>query len=113
MFCASVEPDRNRLMRIVISQLTKSFRGVRALDDLSLTIDTGMFGLLGANGAGKTTLMRVLAGLLRPTTGRVRVGDHDLATPHGRHAVTRVLGYLPQDLGLYPDLTARQFLDYI
>jgi ABC-2 type transport system ATP-binding protein len=101
-------------MRILIFQLTKTFRGgVRALDDLTLTIPSGMFGLLGANGAGKTTLIRVLAGLLHPTSGRVRVGDHDMSTREGRHAVARVLGYLPQDLGVYPDLTARQFLDYI
>ncbi len=100
-------------MRIAISHLTKTFRGVRALDDVTLGIDTGMFGLLGANGAGKSTLMRILAGLLRPTTGRVQIGDHDPATPDGRRAVARMLGYLPQDLGVYPDLTARQFLDYI
>jgi ABC-2 type transport system ATP-binding protein len=100
-------------MRVQISELTKTFKGVRALDHLTLTIPTGMFGLLGANGAGKTTLMRVLAGLIRPTNGRVRIGDHDVATRHGRKSVARILGYLPQDLGVYPELTARQFLDYI
>src|SRR4051812_20021981 len=72
-----------------------------------------MFGLLGANGAGKTTLMRILAGLLRPSQGRVLVGDHDLGTAAGRTAVKRTLGYLPQDLGVYPDLSAAEFLDYI
>jgi ABC-type multidrug transport system ATPase subunit len=101
-------------MRIEISHLTKTFRrGTRALDDLTLTVPTGMFGLLGANGAGKTTLMRVLAGLLHPSGGRVLIGDHDIATRGGRHAVQRTLGYLPQDLGVYPDLTAREFLDYL
>lgn len=101
-------------MRIEISGLTKSYRGrVAALDNLDLTVPTGMFGLLGANGAGKTTLMRILAGLMRPTEGQVTVGGHDLSTGAGRTAVQRTLGYLPQDLGVYPDLTARQFLDYI
>ena len=101
-------------MRIDISGLTKTFRGgVAALDGLDLTVPTGMFGLLGANGAGKTTLMRILAGIVRPSSGRVTVGEHDLATAPGRAAVQRELGYLPQDLGVYPDLTARQFLDYV
>ncbi|HTJ33406.1 MAG TPA: ABC transporter ATP-binding protein [Dactylosporangium sp.] len=101
-------------MRIEISGLTKRYRGgVAALDGLDLVVPTGMFGLLGANGAGKTTLMRILAGIVRPTSGRVAVGEHDLATAAGRTAVQRDLGYLPQDLGVYPDLTARQFLDYV
>jgi ABC-2 type transport system ATP-binding protein len=101
-------------MRIEISGLTKTYRGgVAALDGMDLVVPTGMFGLLGANGAGKTTLMRILAGLVRPTSGRVTVGGHDMSTGAGRTAVQRGLGYLPQDLGVYPDLTARQFLDYV
>ncbi|MER5422490.1 ABC transporter ATP-binding protein [Streptosporangium roseum] len=101
-------------MRIEISRLTKTYRGgVHALDGLDLDVPTGMYGLLGSNGAGKTTLMRILAGLLRPTSGTVRVGGHDVTTSDGRLAVQRTLGYLPQSLGVYPDLTARQFLDYI
>ena len=101
-------------MRIEISGLTKTYRGgVAALDGLDLVVPTGMFGLLGANGAGKTTLMRILAGIARPTSGRVTVGGHDIGTGAGRAAVQRDLGYVPQDLGVYPDLTARQFLDYL
>jgi ABC-2 type transport system ATP-binding protein len=101
-------------MRIEISGLTKTYRGgVAALDGLDLVVPIGMFGLLGANGAGKTTLMRILAGLVRPTSGRVTVGGHDMSTAAGSTAVQRSLGYLPQDLGVYPDLTARQFLDYV
>jgi ABC-type multidrug transport system ATPase subunit len=80
---------------------------------VSLTVPGGILGLLGANGAGKTTLMRLLTGLIRPDSGRIAVGGHDMATTDGRLAVQRVLGYLPQDLGVYPDLTARQFLDYV
>nr|MDT0659175.1 ATP-binding cassette domain-containing protein [Micromonospora sp. DSM 115978] len=101
-------------MRIEISGLTKTYRGgAPALDGLDLIVPTGMFGLLGANGAGKTTLMRILAGVMAPSAGRVTVGGHDLGTGAGRGAVQRDLGYLPQDLGVYPDLTARQFLDYV
>jgi ABC-type multidrug transport system ATPase subunit len=101
-------------MRIEIAGLTKTYGGkVFALDGLDLVVPTGMFGLLGANGAGKTTLMRILAGILRPSSGKVTVGGHDMSTGTGRTAVQRTLGYLPQDLGVYPDLTARQFLDYV
>ncbi len=101
-------------MEVRIDELSKIYGGkVRALDGVSLEIPTGMFGLLGPNGAGKTTLMRILAGILRPTSGTVRAGDHDAATEAGRTAIKRVLGYLPQDLGLYPDLKAWEFLDYV
>ncbi|MGW3991871.1 ABC transporter ATP-binding protein [Amycolatopsis sp. NPDC004772] len=101
-------------MNIVIEDLGKVYRrGQTALAGVDLRIGEGMTGLLGPNGAGKTTLMRVLTGILRPTSGRVLVGEHDLATSAGRTAVKRMLGYLPQELALYPDLTAREFLDYL
>src|SRR5579885_3485850 len=101
-------------MQIEIHQLNKVYRGgVHALNDLDLTIPSGMFGLLGPNGAGKTTLMRILAGILRPTSGTLRVGPFDGNSEQGRTAIKRVLGYLPQDRGVYPDLSAREFLDYI
>ena len=101
-------------MEVSIEHLNKVYRGnVHALNDLTLTIPSGMFGLLGPNGAGKTTLMRTLAGILRPTSGSIRVGPYDGTTERGRQDIQRTLGYLPQDLGLYPDLTAREFLDYI
>ncbi len=99
---------------ITITQLTKTYRGgVQALRGLDLEIGSGMFGLVGPNGAGKTTLMRLIAGLLHPTGGSVRVFDHDVTTASGRLAIKAVLGYLPQELGLYPNLTARECLDYI
>ncbi|GCF09029.1 multidrug ABC transporter ATP-binding protein [Dictyobacter arantiisoli] len=72
-----------------------------------------MFGLLGPNGAGKTTLLRILATLLRPTSGRVMIGAADLSQIRQRKAVRAHLGYLPQELGLYPDLSGREFLDYM
>jgi ABC-2 type transport system ATP-binding protein len=101
-------------MQIDIDHLNKAYRGgVRAITDLNLVIPSGMYGLLGPNGAGKTTLMRILAGILRPTSGSIQVGDHDGNTERGRTAIKRVLGYLPQDLGVYPDLSAREFLDYV
>ncbi len=101
-------------MQIVITGLSKSYRGgVRALDDVTLEFGSGMTGLLGANGAGKTTLMRILTGIVKPSAGTVTVGGHDLASTTGRNAVKRMLGYLPQELDLYPDLSGREFLDYV
>ena len=101
-------------MQIDIEHLNKVYRGgVHAITDLNLIIPSGMFGLLGPNGAGKTTLMRILAGILRPTSGTIQVGEYDGNSERGRTAIKRVLGYLPQDLGVYPDLSAREFLDYV
>ncbi|GAA1966206.1 ABC transporter ATP-binding protein [Catenulispora subtropica] len=100
---------------VTIDNLTVAFkRGqVRALDDVSLRLPAGMVGLLGPNGAGKTTLMRVLTGVLRPTSGTVSVDGTDLTSRAQRREVKAATGYLPQELGLYPELTARQFLDYM
>ncbi|MFI0039852.1 ATP-binding cassette domain-containing protein [Streptomyces mutabilis] len=101
-------------MNITTERLTKDHPGGRrALDGVDLHIESGTVGLLGANGAGKTTLLRLVTGVLRPTSGRIVVGGHDLATTAGLTAVKRGLGYLPQELSLYPDLTVREFLDYI
>ena len=100
-------------MDITTTALSKSYRGgVRALDHVDLHIEAGLTGLLGANGAGKTTLMRILVGIVRPTTGTVTIGGHDLNSSAGRRAIRRTLGYLPQDLDLYPDLNGREILDY-
>jgi ABC-2 type transport system ATP-binding protein len=101
-------------MKIQIQNLNKTYRGgIRALQDISLEINTGMFGLLGPNGAGKTTLLRILATLLRPSDGRVVVGGFDVTDRQQKWAVKRLLGYLPQELGLYDNLTTCEFLDYI
>jgi ABC-type multidrug transport system ATPase subunit len=102
-------------MIIEMTGVGKRFGNQRrpALDQVDLTITPGMFGLLGANGAGKTTLMRLLAGVLRPTAGTIRVGSWQLARHADLRQFKRTLGYLPQDLRLYPDMTARALLDYV
>jgi ABC-type multidrug transport system ATPase subunit len=101
-------------MNIEINHLTKVYRGdVHALNELNLTIPHGMFGLLGPNGAGKTTLMRILVGMLRPTSGTLQIGSYDAVSEQGRKAIRSILGYLPQDPGMYPDLSAYEFLEYI
>ncbi len=85
--------------------------GTRALDDVTLSIPKGMFGLLGPNGAGKSTLMRTIACLQAPTAGSIRFGEIDvLAQPD---ALRRTLGYLPQDFGVYPRVSAYQMLDHM
>src|SRR5579863_2615150 len=101
-------------MNIEMKELNKVYRGgIHALEGINLSISGGMYGLLGPNGAGKTTLMRILAGILRPSSGRLCIGGYDYETERGRVEVKRMLGYLPQELGVYPDLNAREFLDYI
>lgn len=101
-------------MYIEINDLTKIYRGgVHALNGVNLEIPRGMFGLLGPNGAGKTTLMRILAGILHPSGGALRIGQYSATSEQGRAAIKHILGYLPQDLGMYPDLSACEFLDYV
>ncbi|MGW3452141.1 ABC transporter ATP-binding protein [Streptomyces albidoflavus] len=95
-----------------LTDVTKVYRGgTRAVDGLSLTLGHGMLGLLGPNGAGKSSLMRIIATVTRPTSGTLRYEGTDLtAAPD---VVRRHLGYLPQDFGVYPHLTAREFLRYL
>ncbi|MBP1994948.1 ABC transporter ATP-binding protein [Paenibacillus eucommiae] len=81
-----------------------------ALQGIELHIEHGMFGLLGPNGAGKTTLIRILATLLKPTTGGVKINDVSLQRPE---EIRKVIGYLPQIFQIYPQLTALEFLDYV
>ncbi|QNA83326.1 ABC transporter ATP-binding protein [Sphingomonas sp. So64.6b] len=85
--------------------------GTRALDDVTLSIPKGMYGLLGPNGAGKSTLMRAVATLQTPTTGSIRFGDIDIiANPE---KLRERLGYLPQDFGVYPRVSAYDMLDHM
>ena len=98
-------------MNLSISNLSKTYaNGVRALQDVSLDIPAGMFGLLGPNGAGKSTLMRTIATLQQPDSGSIRLGDIDVLTQPGE--VRKILGYLPQEFGLYPNLSAERVLDH-
>jgi ABC-type multidrug transport system ATPase subunit len=97
---------------LTIEAVDKVYRGgVKALTGFSLTLAPGVLGLLGPNGAGKSTLMRILATVTRPTAGRVLWQGEDVVR-HPR-ALRRVLGYLPQDFGVYPNLSAREFLQYL
>ena len=98
---------------IEMEQVSKTYKGARApaLAEVSLAIPAGAFGLLGPNGAGKTTLMRILATLVAPSAGRALVAGHDVRT--GRAAIRGLLGFLPQDFGFYPRLTAYENLDHL
>ena len=99
-------------MELRIANLTKTYaNGVRALDDVSLTVPRGMFGLLGPNGAGKSTLMRIVGTLLDPDQGRVALGEIDVLA--NKQQVRQLLGYLPQDFGVYPRISAQHMLDHI
>lgn len=96
---------------ITIEHLSKTYRkGAWALLDVSLQLDKGMTGLLGPNGAGKTTLMRILATLLTPTSGQVRVNGISIGRPE---EIRQMIGYLPQHFHIYPQLTGRDYLDYV
>jgi len=97
---------------LTIENLTHVYgNGTRALDDVSLSIPKGMFGLLGPNGAGKSTLMRSIATLQTPTSGSIRFGDIDVI--RNPEQLRRVLGYLPQDFGVYPRVSAYDMLDHM
>ncbi len=98
-------------MNLEIEKLSKTYaNGVQALKSVSLTIPAGMFGLLGPNGAGKSTLMRILATLQEPDAGSARLGDLDVLAD--KDGVRRILGYLPQEFGLYPTVLAIDLLDH-
>ena len=99
-------------MRLVIDDVSKTYRGgIRALAGFSLDLGPGVLGVLGPNGAGKSTLMRILATLTKPSSGRVTWDGHDVVREPDR--VREALGYLPQDFGVYPNLNALEFLDYL
>lgn len=99
-------------MQLTIRNLSKTYsNGVAALQDVSLDIPTGMYGLLGPNGAGKSTLMRTLATLQDADQGTVTLGDIDVL--RDKEAVRRTLGYLPQEFGVYPRVSALEMLDHL
>jgi len=99
-------------MELRIEGLSKTYgNGVKALDDVSLTIPRGMFGLLGPNGAGKSTLMRTIATLQEPDKGSITLGALDVLKQ--KLEVRKLLGYLPQDFGVYPRVSALDMLDHL
>lgn len=98
-------------MELTISNLTKDFGSFRAVDQVTFTMHSGVYGLLGVNGAGKTTLMRMLTTLIPPTGGEIRWDGQDVFRMDS--AYRKLLGYLPQDFGYYPDFSIYDYLMYI
>lgn len=99
-------------MKLQISHLSKTYsNGVQALKDVTLEIGQGMFGLLGPNGAGKSSLMRTIATLQEPDSGTIQFGDIDVLKE--KEEVRRILGYLPQEFGVYPKISAEVLLDHL
>lgn len=98
-------------MELTIDRVSKRFKDKSAVDDVSLTLTPGVWGLLGANGAGKTTLMRMCCGIMQPTAGEIRA-DGILIDRLGA-AYRDSLGYLPQEFGFYPSFSVRDYLDYM
>ncbi|MCD8355489.1 MAG: ABC transporter ATP-binding protein [Clostridia bacterium] len=98
-------------MELIIEHMTKRFQDKTAVDDVSLQLMPGVWGLLGANGAGKTTLMRMIAGILRPTAGEIRYDGVEIGALGA--AWRNVFGYLPQEFGFYPEFTVKNYLEYI
>lgn len=95
-------------MALVIDRVSKQYKNKIAVDRVSVTLEQGVVGLLGANGAGKTTLIRMICGILEPGSGTVSFNGVNA----GREEYRAMLGYLPQDFGYYPEFTARDFLLY-
>lgn len=96
-------------MELIIDRVSKQYKNRIAVDRVSVKLHQGIYGLLGANGAGKTTLMRMLCGILTPTSGTITFNGTDVSSEEYR----AILGYLPQDFGYYPEFTAMDFLLYL
>lgn len=96
-------------MELVIDRVSKQYKNRIAVDRISIKLQKGVYGLLGANGAGKTTLMRVICGILKPTSGTITFDGMDV----GEESYRAILGYLPQDFGYYPEFNAMDFLLYM
>lgn len=96
-------------MELEIENRTKQYGNKMAIQNVSCTLKAGVIGLLGANGAGKSTLMRMICGVMKPTSGTIRLDNYPVADTGYRN----LLGYLPQDFGYYPDFTGMEFLLYV
>ena len=98
-------------MELRIEHITKQYKDKLAVDDVSLEIAPGVWGLLGANGAGKTTLMKMIAGIMSPTSGKIIYDGIPIASLKGNYR--DIFGYLPQDFGFYPEFTVKDYLEYV
>ncbi len=96
-------------MDVLIDRVSKQYKNKIAVDRISLKLQKGVYGLLGANGAGKTTLMRMICGILQSTSGTITFDGIDVSEEGYRS----ILGYLPQDFGYYPEFTGQDFLMYM
>ncbi len=97
-------------MELRLEQIAKNYKDKKVLKGISLTMGTGVYGLLGPNGSGKTTLIRILANVLRPASGRVLYNNADIQTAGDKYRAR--IGYLPQDVAFYSDFTGRDYLEY-
>lgn len=96
---------------LILDRVTKQFKNKIAVDEVSLCLQNGVYGFLGANGAGKTTLLRMLCGILKPTAGEIACNGMEIGAMGGEYRY--LLGYLPQDFGYYPSFTAKRYLEYL
>lgn len=98
-------------MELKVDHITKQYKDKLAVDDVSLTLTPGVWGLLGANGAGKTTLMRMIAGIMKPTSGEILYDNISIQVLQGEYR--NIFGYLPQEFGFYPEFTVMDYLEYV
>lgn len=98
-------------MGLVLNNVRKKFGNLIAVDDISIEMENGLYGLLGTNGAGKTTLMRILCTVLKPSDGKIYYNGEDIFEMDGRYR--NIIGYLPQEFGFYPNLSVKDYLSYI
>lgn len=98
-------------MSLVLNNVRKKFGNLIAVDDISIEMENGLYGLLGTNGAGKTTLMRILCTVLKPSDGKIYYNGKDIFEMDGRYR--NIIGYLPQEFGFYPNLSVKDYLSYI
>ena len=98
-------------MELYLEHITKQFKDMTAVDDVSLRITPGVWGLLGANGAGKTTLMRMIAGIMKPDAGKIFYDGVPISEL--KESYRDIFGYLPQEFGFYPEFTVKDYLEYV
>jgi ABC-2 type transport system ATP-binding protein len=99
-------------VNVTLTDVRRSFGKNRAVDGVNMELGAGVFGLLGPNGAGKTSLLRMLATVLPPSSGQIRLLERDPGRTADRREIRRRLGYLPQSLGYYPSFTVVEFIEY-